>query len=177
MTKLKKAIENLWNALEQGQSVQKITERINMREAEKRELQKQLAMEQRKKIGFDYLHILAYLDYIRSLSNQDTIKKKALINIFVNSIYLYDDYYTIVLNGGNTSLTIENIPFKSIEKRFKIGVSGTFCSSSVVPSAPPNATETNPCIRGSSLSLYKQKSGTFVGPVYFNGGFAVLVWL
>ena len=132
-----KAIENLWNALEQGQSVQKITERINMREAEKRELQKQLAMEQRKKIGFDYLHILAYLDYIRSLSNQDTVKKKALINIFVNSIYLYDDYYTIVLNGGNTSLTIENIPFKSIEKRFKTGVSGTFCSSSVVPSAPP----------------------------------------
>ena len=133
-----KAIENLWNALEQGQSVQKITERINMREAEKKELQKQLAMEQRKKIGFDYLHILAYLDYIRSLSNQDTVKKKALINIFVNSIYLYDDYYTIVLNGGNTSLTIENIPFKSIEKRFKTGVSGTFCSSSVVPSAPPH---------------------------------------
>ena len=156
-----KAIENLWNALEQGQSVQKITERINMREAEKKELQKQLAMEQRKKIGFDYLHILAYLDYIRSLSNQDTVKKKALINIFVNSIYLYDDYYTIVLNGGNTSLTIENIPFKSIEKRFKTGVSGTFCSSSVVPSAPPNTTETNPCIRGSSLSIYKQKIGTF----------------
>lgn len=136
-----KAIENLWNALEQGQSVQKITERINMREAEKRELQKQLAMEQRKKIGFDYLHILAYLDYIRSLSNQDTVKKKALINIFVNSIYLYDDYYTIVLNGGNTSLTIENIPFRSIEKRFKTGVSGTFCSSSVVPSAPPYKTD------------------------------------
>ena len=172
-----KAIENLWNALEQGQSVQKITERINMREAEKKELQKQLAMEQRKKIGFDYLHILAYLDYIRSLSNQDTVKKKALINIFVNSIYLYDDYYTIVLNGGNTSLTIENIPFKSIEKRFKTGVSGTFCSSSVVPSAPPNATETNPSIEGSSLSIYRQKSGSIVGPVYFNGGFSVRVWL
>ena len=145
-----KAIENLWNALEQGQSVQKITERINMREAEKKELQKQLAMEQRKKIGFDYLHILAYLDYIRSLSNQDTVKKKALINIFVNSIYLYDDYYTIVLNGGNTSLTIENIPFKSIEKRFKTGVSGTFCSSSVVPSAPPKLSSSD-YFRGTSF--------------------------
>ena len=34
-----KAIENLWNALEQGQSVQRITERINKREAEKKELE------------------------------------------------------------------------------------------------------------------------------------------
>ena len=46
-----------------------------------------------------------------------------------------------------------------------------------VGSAPPNATETNPSIEGSSLSIYRQKSGTIVGPVYFNGRFAVLVWL
>ena len=40
----------------------------------------------------------------------------------------------------------------------------------------PDATQTNPNIEGSSVSACKQKTGTIVGPVYFNGGFAVLVW-
>lgn len=82
-----KAIENLWNALEQGQSVQKITERINKRGEEKKQLEIQLAIEQRKKISYAYLEIIAYLDYIKNLSNRSTIKRKALINIFVHSIY------------------------------------------------------------------------------------------
>lgn len=77
-----KAIENLWNALEQGQSVQKITERINMREAEKRELQKQLAMEQRKKLGlttFTFLHI-----WITSEAYQTkTLSRKRHLSIYL----------------------------------------------------------------------------------------------
>ena len=43
------AIENLWVALEKGQSVDMITERIHKREAEKRELEKQLAIEIKKR--------------------------------------------------------------------------------------------------------------------------------
>ena len=121
-----KAIENLWNALEQGQSVQRITERINKREAEKKELEKQLAIEKRKKIGFDYDQILAYLDYIKSLSCTSLVKRKALVTIFVNRIYLYDEYFTLILNGGNSTLTIENIPLKSIEYKFNSGNNGTF---------------------------------------------------
>ena len=37
------AIENLWVALEKGQSVDRITKRIEQREAEKKDLEKQLA--------------------------------------------------------------------------------------------------------------------------------------
>ena len=132
-----KAIENLWNALEQGQSVQRITERINKREAEKKELEKQLAIEKRKKIGFDYDQILAYLDYIKSLSCTSLVKRKALVTIFVNRIYLYDEYFTLILNGGNSTLTIENIPLKSIESKFNSGNIGTFFSSPIDSSAPP----------------------------------------
>jgi len=133
-----KAIENLWNALEQGQSVQRITERINKREAEKKELEKQLAIEKRKKIGFDYDQILAYLDYIKSLSCTSIVKRKALVTIFVNRIYLYDEYFTLILNGGNSTLTIENIPLKSIENKFNSGNNGTFFSSPIDSSSPPN---------------------------------------
>ena len=132
-----KAIENLWNALEQGQSAQRITERINKREAEKKELEKQLAIEKRKKIGFDYDQILAYLDYIKSLSCTSIVKRKALVTIFVNRIYLYDEYFTLILNGGNSTLTIENIPLNSIENKFNSDNNGTFFSSPIDSSAPP----------------------------------------
>ncbi len=150
-----KAIENLWNALEQGQSVQKITERINKREEEKKQLEKQLAIEQRKKISYTYLEIIAYLDYIKNLSNRSTIKRKALINIFVHSIYLYDDHFAVIFNGGSSGLTLENIPLESIEKAFSEGVSRTFLSSPVDSSAPP--------------------LGNYANSYFFYGGFALKV--
>ena len=39
------AIENLWKAIEQGQAVDMFTERLNQRQAEKSELESQLAVE------------------------------------------------------------------------------------------------------------------------------------
>ena len=79
-----------------------------------------------------------------------------------------------------TALWFQNRLLKTpllVHNSLNIEISRTFSGSSVCQPAPPNATETNPCISGSSLSIYRQKSGTIVGPVYFNGGFAVLVWL
>jgi len=46
------AIENLWKALEQGQAVDMITERIEKRTQEKDDLQTQLAIEMNKQIVF-----------------------------------------------------------------------------------------------------------------------------
>ena len=44
------AIENLWKGIEQGQAVDMLTERLNRRQAEKAELEAQLAIENNKKI-------------------------------------------------------------------------------------------------------------------------------
>ena len=98
------AIDNLWRALEQGQSVQKITDRIYRREAEKRELQKQLAIEHQKNAVYDYLHILAYLDYILSSNCKDNEKRKNLINMFVDSIYLFEDHYSVSFSEINVCI-------------------------------------------------------------------------
>ena len=65
------AIENLWVALEKGQSVDMITERIHKREAEKKELEKQLAIEIKKQSGMEYSVILSFLDYLRMLPNDN----------------------------------------------------------------------------------------------------------
>ena len=101
------AIENLWHALEQGQSVQRITDRIHMREAEKKELQKQLIKEQQKNVQYDYLHILAYIDYLLSSTSADNQIRNDLINMFVESVYLFDDHYTIFFIGDDSCLTLE----------------------------------------------------------------------
>ena len=104
------AIDNLWRALEQGQSVQKITDRIYKREAEKRELQKQLAIEQQKNAVYDYLHILAYLDYVLSSNCKDNQIRNELITLFVDSVYLFDDYYTISFIGDDVCLnSVQNL--------------------------------------------------------------------
>ena len=55
------AIENLWKALERGQSVDMITERIEKRKREKDELQGQLAIEMGKQIIFTAPQIKAFL--------------------------------------------------------------------------------------------------------------------
>ena len=131
------AIENLWVALEKGQSVDRITKRIEQREAEKKDLEKQLAKEKRKQHGLQFPHVLAFLDYLRELPGTSEVKRKSLINIFVNAIYLYDDYYTIIFNAGSATLKAENIPIKSIENSLTQAVLETFSGSDFDAFVPP----------------------------------------
>ena len=131
------AIENLWAALEHGQSVERITKRINAREEEKKEIEKQLAIEKRKNKAFSYSQILAYLDYMKTIGRKNPAQRSILINTFVHSVYLYDDHFTIIFNGGKVHISAENIPFKKIEKSLKSGKFGTNLCSVVVTSVPP----------------------------------------
>ncbi len=138
------AIENLWVALEKGQSVDMITERIHKREAEKKELEKQLAIEIKKQSGMEYSVILSFLDYLRMLPNDNEYKRRALVNIFINAIYLYDGYFTMILNAGNRPLSIENIPLDDIEKAFENDDVGCSSNSQLVADAPPKIDKYNP---------------------------------
>ena len=65
----------------------------------------------------------------------DLNKKRALINIFVHSVYLYDDHFNIILNGSNKQLRIEDIPIKSINRALKKNnnVEGSTIEESVPP--------------------------------------------
>lgn len=132
------AIENLWKGIEQGQAVEMLTERINKRKAEKAELEEQLAIEQNKKICLTEPQIHAFLDYVCDMPADDVNKRRAIINIFVHSVYLYDDRFTVIINASNHPLSIDNIPLKDIEAAFS-GDTYTFdeCSSMKTP-APPN---------------------------------------
>ena len=66
------AIENLWKALETGQSVEMITERIEKRKIEKEELEAQIAIEQSKQVVFTAPQIRAFLYALKKGKVNDT---------------------------------------------------------------------------------------------------------
>lgn len=133
------AIENLWKGIEQGQSVDMLTERLHKRQAEKEKLETQLAIENNKKICLSEAQILAFLDYVCEMPFDDFNKRRAIINIFVQSIYLYDDHFTLIINASKKPLSIDNIPLDDIETAFE-GETGALegCSSLGTP-APPKS--------------------------------------
>ena len=133
------AIENLWKGIEQGQSVEMLTPRLNERIAEKETLENQLAIEKNKRIILSEAQILSFLDFICKMPHDDINKRRAIINIFVHSIYLYDDHFTLIINASKRPISIENIPLDDIEAAFEgenTNMEG--CSSMTTP-APPVA--------------------------------------
>ena len=141
------AIENLWKAIEQGRAVEMLTERLNKRMAEKTELEAQLAIEENKKITLTEAQILAFLDYVCEMPADDVNKRRAIINIFVHSIYLYDDHFTLIINASKKPLSIDDVPLDDIETAFE-GETGASegCSSLNAP-APPQQKSCHVCDR------------------------------
>ena len=109
------AIENLWKALEQGQEIEGIQERLARRNAEKKELEAQIAIEKNKVVFYTETQVRAFLHSLKSGNLNDEAKRRGIINIFLSAVYLYDDKFTIVLNGGNVPIRIEDIPLDDIE--------------------------------------------------------------
>lgn len=130
------AIENLWKCIEQGQSVDMLTECLHKRQAEKEKLETQLAIENNKKICLSEAQILAFLDYVCEMPFDDFNKHRAIINIFVQSIYLYDDHFTLIINASKKPLSIDNIPLDDIEEAFEGENTETEGCSSLMTPAP-----------------------------------------
>ena len=82
-------------------------------------------------------HPRLFLDYVCEMPADDVNKRRAVINIFVHSIYLYDDHFTLIINASKKPLSIDNIPLDDIETAFE-GETGASegCSSLSTP-APP----------------------------------------
>lgn len=156
------AIENLWKAIEQGQAVEMLTDRLNKRMAEKSELEAQLAIEENKKITLTEAQVLAFLDYVCEMPSDDVNKRRAIINIFVHSIYLYDDHFTLIVNASKKPLHIDNIPLEDIEAAFE-GENGTpeGCSTTDTP-VPPQMIRT---LRSRRIVVF----GSFLLPPHATG--------
>lgn len=126
LVEIEQAIENLWNALELGDAAERITKRINAREEEKAEIERQLAIERRKIKSFDYPRIHAFLEQMNGLNCANLSDRSKLSTMFIHTIFYYDDYLIIIMNGGKGLVTAENIPLKNIDNSLNIEISRTF---------------------------------------------------
>ena len=149
------AIENLWKALELGQSVEMITERIEKRKKEKEELEAQIAIETGKQIILTAPQIRAFLYSLKTGNVNDINNRRGIINIFLQAVYLWDDRLTIVLNGGDKPITIDDILLDEIEAD-----NAEFVCSRMVAEAPPQQSNPNPLLserRSDLLYIYRPK--------------------
>ena len=109
------AINNLFKALEYGTASELVLARLEERQKDKADLEKELAIEETRNIILTEDEITAFLTYISTQPVTDIKQKKALINIFVHSVYLYDNHFNLILNGSNKRLNIDNIPITYID--------------------------------------------------------------
>ncbi len=133
------AIENLWKALEMGQAADMITERIEKRQREKEELQAQLAIEMGKQVTLSAPQIRAYLNALKRGNLNDEDIKRGIINIFLRAVYLYDDRFTLVLNGSDKPVTIDDALLDEIEDGLNGELTDYNACSLLVADAPPTS--------------------------------------
>ena len=100
-----------------------LMDRIDQRQSELEALKVQFAVVESKKVYLTEPQILAFLDYVSETAFDDVNKKRAIINIFVNSIYLYDDHYTLILNTGKSRYQKKTSPLR-ISKRRHLALEG-----------------------------------------------------
>ncbi len=170
------AIENLWRALERGQAVDMITERIEKRKREKDDLQGQLAIEMGKQVTFTAPQIKAFLYSLKRGNVNDENNRRGMVNIFLRAIYLYDDRMTLILNGGDRPITIDDILLDEIEEYFEGAVSSHAGCSPLVAAAPPKQHNPNLFPSGNefgfvaypdNISVYGKRSPPFLTGTIF----------
>lgn len=112
---LNKNIENLIIALENGQNVDLISQRLTQKREELNIAEEKLEDEKSKLVNLTEEQIIYFLLQLKSMN----IKyRKMLVNIFINRIYLYDDKLEIIFNLGERKIILDTrlLDEKVIEK-------------------------------------------------------------
>ena len=80
----------------------------------------------------------AFLYSLKKGNVNDINNRRGIINIFLRAIYLFDDRLTLILNGGDKPIVIDDILLDDIEASNE-----EYLSSSLVADAPPQESYTN----------------------------------
>lgn len=116
LKEIDKAIENLMRALESGQNIDLISERITAKRLERKSIERDLAVELKKSVTLTEPEIRFFLTALKSGDINDLKYRRTLIKILVNSVYLYDDRMTIVFNAGDEPVVVDDILLDEIEE-------------------------------------------------------------
>ncbi len=147
-----KATENLFKALDAGELVGDITQRIIQKKAEHIEIEKQIAQEGIKYPSLTIPQVKFFMERFKKGNINDLKYRKSLIDVFVNKVVLYDDKITVLYNtqDGQETLSLEGL-----------------CSSNgtMVEAAGVEPASENPSIQFSP-SAVDHLNSLYVSPVY-----------
>lgn len=122
MNKNKQQQENLLDSLSMcniDSIRQSIFDKIEKLELAYSELEKELSIEKLKNTELNESDIIFFLNKLKSGDINDIKYRRTLINIFVKSVYLYEDKVTIIFNIDNMSVTLDSIILNKIDKKSK----------------------------------------------------------
>ena len=110
------ATENLFKALESGQIVDVIAERISQKKQEHSELERLILEETSAHPLPTVSEVRFFLNQFRKGDVNDTKYRQALIDTFVNKIYLYDDKMTVLYNtqDSHSDVTIDDLSLSRV---------------------------------------------------------------
>lgn len=103
---LHKKIDNLMEALENGQHIDMISQRITQNEIELQETQSQFMLEMAKIFKLSEKEIKFFLTRLQDGNILDDSYRKVLVDMLVNSILVYDNELVIICNVGNKPITL-----------------------------------------------------------------------
>ena len=106
LREVNKKLDNLMKAIEDGLYTRTTKERLEALEIQKDELTAKIADEKLKKPSFNEDFIRFWLMKFRKFDISQKKQRKALIEIFVNAIFLYDDRMLITFNYKDGAQTV-----------------------------------------------------------------------
>lgn len=126
-----RAIDNMLAAIEAGIITESTKSRLVALESERADIERGIAREQLKEPEIERDQIVFFLERLRGGDLHDEEYRALLVDTFLNSVYLYDDHFVLVLNysGENSEVTLPLL-------EEAVGGEGSECSSFAPSGAP-----------------------------------------
>ena len=106
------SIDNLLKAIQMGVITKSTKERLEELETEKAELESQIALEKLKQPTLTEEFVRYWLERFRGTDTENKAHRKLLIDVFLNTVYLYNDKIVITFNYKEDA---ETVNFSEIE--------------------------------------------------------------
>ena len=143
LTQIKKEIENVMTAIKQGIITVTTKETLLKLEQDKESLEINIAKEQIERPVLSKEHIRHWISKFGTSNLHDTKHKQNLVDVFLNSVYVYDDKMLVILNykDGEICVTFDEIK-EAINKKENPDNHNDHQSSPLEVDDDPSATRT-----------------------------------
>ena len=130
------SIDNLLKAIEMGVITKSTKERLEALETEKAELESQIALEKLKQPTLTEEFVRYWLERFRGIDTANLAHRKLLIDVFLNTVFLYNDKVVITFNYKEDAETINFSDIEAALDSCALGSDFKFPSSPKTISSP-----------------------------------------